>query len=159
MRRFHRFHREFWVGTLKRRGSHDLGLVVFDPLLQPDFRDRNYVDLFEVAEGKVGEFRKDVVRGLIGHPELFDDSAIQKAIDLYCRVTGINPEAEWVEAQAAKKDHQSVCWDCWAKGETVVVDRRLHSVCQSCGWIQCPECGACRDPRYGGCSGRIHRRH
>jgi len=158
VQKFQRFHREFWVGTLKRRGSDEKGLVVFDPLLQPDFRNRTCVDLFEVAEGKVGEFRKEVVRGLIGHPELFGDAAIQNAIDLYCRIAGINPEAEWAEAQARNKDHQSVCWNCWAKGARVFVDSRVDSICKRCGWVQCPQCGACRDPRFGDCPGGIYRR-
>ena len=43
-------------------------------------------------------------------------------------------------------NYQNICWRCGVK-----VDNRVDSVCKTCGWVQCPECGACKDPKHGGC--------
>ncbi|EDM27431.1 hypothetical protein LNTAR_04946 [Lentisphaera araneosa HTCC2155] len=47
------------------------------------------------------------------------------------------------------------CWDCLIKrGEKVIIDKRVDTVCKSCGWVQCHKCGACKDPKYGRCKNR-----
>jgi hypothetical protein len=34
----------------------------------------------------------------------------------------------------------SFCWDCYKRlGIKVTVDKRVDSVCSSCGWVQCPD--------------------
>src|SRR5438045_3189403 len=81
-RKVQRNHREFWVGTLKRRGSNEMGLVVFEATQQSE--SEACVPLFEVAENSVGEFRKDVVRQLIGNAIAFGEPAVQAAVDAYC---------------------------------------------------------------------------
>lgn len=59
--------------------------------------------------------------------------------------------------RAEKITYESICWDCYQKvGRLVSVYKGLHSVCTSCGWVQCPVCGACRSPEYGGCKDRVN---
>jgi hypothetical protein len=48
MKKIARRHREFWVGTLKRRGSTEMGLVVHDPLAHAA-TGTDYIVLYEVA--------------------------------------------------------------------------------------------------------------
>jgi hypothetical protein len=91
--------REFEVGTLKRRGREVLGLVVFDPLNQRSSKPGEFITLFEVAENILGEFRAEVVRLLLGSPDGFAQIEIERAVTAYCLAAGIDPEAEWLEAQ------------------------------------------------------------
>lgn len=54
-------------------------------------------------------------------------------------------------------DYLNFCWECYNKrGVHVKVKKSVHSVCNSCGWVQCPVCGACRDPKFGGCKDRVY---
>jgi hypothetical protein len=48
--------------------------------------------------------------------------------------------------------HASICWACHARGLTTRVDKRVDPECHSCRWAVCFKCGACRDPKHGGCS-------
>jgi hypothetical protein len=45
--------RKFYVGTLKRRGSDELGLVVFTADDQSGTINNNYVRLYELAEDMI----------------------------------------------------------------------------------------------------------
>jgi len=63
-----------------------------------------------------------------------------------------------IDMPDAPKEYTNTCWDCYAHGEHVTVDKRVDSTCEKCGWVQCPECGACRDPKHGGCIERIYRK-
>src|ERR1700733_7203838 len=56
-----------------------------------------------------------------------------------------------VDLPSTSANYQNVCWDCHGHGNEVIVDKRVDTVCKTCGWVQCFECGACRDPRFGGC--------
>lgn len=94
-----RLHREFWVGTLKRRNSIETGIVVYDPLARASMGD-GHVVLYEVAESCTGEFRKEVVRDLVGSVEGYPDLELNEAIDAYCRFAQIDVEAEWRLRQA-----------------------------------------------------------
>jgi hypothetical protein len=62
-----------------------------------------------------------------------------------------------VDLPSTSSDYQNVCWDCYAQGNEVIVDKRVDPACTTCDWVQCPECGACRDPKFGGCSDRVFR--
>lgn len=62
-----------------------------------------------------------------------------------------------VELPDTLANYQNICWDCYARGNEVIIDKRIDSVCKTCGWVQCSECGACRDPKHGGCQDRIYR--
>jgi hypothetical protein len=42
---------------------------------------------------------------------------------------------------------KSWCWSC----KSAVKDD-VNDVCDSCGWIKCPSCSACRSPEFGGCN-------
>src|SRR5436305_394134 len=90
---------EFQVGTLKRRDSEELGLVVLDPARQADQTRKEYALLYELAENRIGEFRAEVVLKLLGSPDQFARSDIEHAVDAYCRASGVDPEAEWLEDQ------------------------------------------------------------
>jgi hypothetical protein len=62
-----------------------------------------------------------------------------------------------LELPPTSADYHNYCWDCNAHGKQTLVDQRVDSVCNSCKWVQCPECGACRDPLHGGCPDRVRR--
>jgi hypothetical protein len=95
-----RRHREFRVGTLKRRDSEEVGLVVIDASRLMASTRRARIPVYECAEGRIGEFRAKVVLKLIGSPDQFSQTEIEQAVDAYCRAAGIDPEAEWLERQA-----------------------------------------------------------
>src|SRR5947209_6687735 len=99
MRRVRRRFREFHVGTLRRRDSADLGLVVLDPSVQTDGGEDGFVTLFEIAENQSGQFRAAVVWRLLGPPDQFSQAEIERAVDAYCHSAGIDPEAEWLDVQ------------------------------------------------------------
>jgi hypothetical protein len=83
-----RGHRVFKIGTLKRNGSDELGLVVLDPILQPKERPSRWL-LYEAAENQLGDFSKETVRELIGSPEPGRISDIEIAVDAYCKAQGL----------------------------------------------------------------------
>jgi len=87
MRKISRRHRHFWVGTLKRRDSKEVGLVVYDLLALP-FERREmvglYVRLYEVGVSTAGEFREAVVSNLIGGVDEYSDQDIENAVNAYC---------------------------------------------------------------------------
>src|SRR5262245_25308400 len=91
--------RKFHIGTLKRRNSEELGLVVFAATDQFGTTSGSHVRLYELAENTISEFHKDTVRPLIGSPDGFSDTAIEEAVNRYCQAAGIDPEAEWRELQ------------------------------------------------------------
>jgi hypothetical protein len=99
MRKVKRRHREFQVGTLKRRESETLGLVVLDPMRQQTGVGEAYISLYELAEDRVSDFRAEVVLSLLGSPDEFPITEIEQAVDAYCRMSGVDPEAEWFESQ------------------------------------------------------------
>lgn len=164
MRRIQLRHRQFWVGTLVRRNSDEVGLVVFDAAVQPPTAGPNYVDLFEVADGNRGNFRKDVVRELLGEPNGFSASAIQSAVDAYCRAVGIDPEAEWQAMLNAERrlqerhaeylrsvaipnrgnrrnSHRHRETPCYCK--EAYLDNSIQTECVGCGGIICYTCAGC----------------
>src|SRR4051794_31068402 len=104
MKKVLRQHREFWVGTLKRCNSTEVGLVVYDPLAW-EATGSDYVVLFEVAESVSGDFRKEVVRQLVGSVDGYSPSEIESAVDAYCRFAGIDVEAEW---QCRRQEQQTI---------------------------------------------------
>jgi hypothetical protein len=91
--------REFQVGTLKRPDSDALGLVVLDPRRQPERVGKGYIALYELADNRISDFRAEVVLKLLGSPDQFARSEIENAVDAYCQVSGIDPEAEWLDSQ------------------------------------------------------------
>jgi hypothetical protein len=76
--------------------------------------------------------------------------------DLVSRIQRDKARAE-VDLPGASADYQNVCWDCYRRGTEVIVDKRVDPVCETCSWVQCAECGACRDPKFGGCPNRVFR--
>ena len=76
--------------------------------------------------------------------------------DLVLRIQRDKARAE-VDLPGTSADYQNICWDCYAHGKEVIVDKRVDPVCKTCGWVQCSECGACRDPKFGGCPDRVFR--
>lgn len=94
-----RHHREFQVGTLKRRDSEVLGLVVLNPLHQPANPGTGFISLYEHAENRISDFRAEVVLKLIGRPDQFPRTEIEQVVDAYCRASGVDPEAEWLKNQ------------------------------------------------------------
>jgi hypothetical protein len=76
--------------------------------------------------------------------------------DLMLRIQREKARAE-VGLPSTSADYQNVCWDCYAHGQEVIVDKRIDPVCKTCGWVQCPECGACRDLKFGGCTNRLFK--
>lgn len=46
-----------------------------------------------------------------------------------------------------KGNYINVCWQCHN-----YIDTRVDETCKTCEWVKCPKCGACRDPKFGGCS-------
>jgi hypothetical protein len=94
-----RRHREFQVGTLKRRDSEELGLVVLDPLRLPANAGKGYLSLYECAENRISDFRAEVVLKLIGSPDQFPRTEIEQAVDAYCQASGVDPEADWLKSQ------------------------------------------------------------
>jgi hypothetical protein len=76
--------------------------------------------------------------------------------DLISRIQCEKARAE-VDLPNTSANYQNVCWDCWAHGKEVIVDRRVDAICKTCNWVQCFECGACRDPKSGGCPDRIFK--
>jgi hypothetical protein len=99
MLKVRRWLREFEVGTLQRRNSEGVGLVVLDPLAQTSQKPDKYITLFEVTENQLGEFRAETVLRLLGVPDQFARAEIEGAVDAYCRAAGIDPEVEWLNAQ------------------------------------------------------------
>jgi hypothetical protein len=93
MKKVVRGNREFWVGMLKRRNSDAVGLVVYDPDAKASIGDTHVV-LYELEESAIGEFRKEVVRQLVGPPDACTESALIDAVDAYCRCAAINPHAD-----------------------------------------------------------------
>jgi hypothetical protein len=89
MKKISRLYRHFWVGTLKRRGSSNLGLVVYDPLARATVGSGRVV-LYEVAESSTGEYREEVVRELIGGVDGYPDEKVEDAVNAYCRYAGIH---------------------------------------------------------------------
>jgi hypothetical protein len=156
--------REFHVGTLKRRYSDDLGLVVYAATDQFGAISGDYVRLYEMAEDKIGEFRKDTVRPLFGSSDSFSDAAVQEAVDRYCRAAGIDPEAEWQEQQEQEAElrrrHQAYLQSVGAPSHgsrrvarrhrttpcychQAYLDNSIHMECAGCGGIICYACGGC----------------
>lgn len=76
--------------------------------------------------------------------------------DLISRIQRDKARAE-VDLPSTSSEYQNVCWDCYAHGKEVIVDKRVDPVCKTCGWVQCSECGACRDPKFGGCPDRVFK--
>jgi hypothetical protein len=169
MRKVQRRHRDFWVGTLKRHNSAELGLVVYDPLARAA-TGNEYVVLFEVAESVAGDFRKEVVRELIGSVDGISNGAIESAVDAYCGFARIDPEAEWRCAKAAQhaivdahrrflagrglppartrspsghRHRVTHCYSCKCP-----LDNAIDVEGEGCSWIVC-RCGAC-GCGYGG---------
>jgi hypothetical protein len=48
-------------------------------------------------------------------------------------------------ARISLRPYQSHCWRCHSP-----VSADSQQTCGACGWVIC-DCGACRDPRFGGC--------
>ncbi len=40
--------------------------------------------------------------------------------------------------EADIKPYKHECWNCGIK-----LDSSIHKTCKTCGWVICPECGAC----------------
>lgn len=76
--------------------------------------------------------------------------------DLVSRIRAEKERAQ-LDLREKSQEYENICWECFANGSRVFLDRRVDSVCRACGWVQCPECGACRDPKHGGCSERSFR--
>jgi hypothetical protein len=76
--------------------------------------------------------------------------------DLVERIRSDKTRAQ-LDLPETSEPYDNICWDCYAHGRRVFLDKRVDPVCRTCGWIQCPECGACRDPEFGGYPDRIHR--
>ncbi|HVK09338.1 MAG TPA: hypothetical protein VM597_11225 [Gemmataceae bacterium] len=147
-------HREFQVGTLKRRDSEELGLVVLDLMRQPNEASKGDILLYEFAENRISEFRAEVVLKLLGSPDQFARSDIERAINAYCQASGINPEAEWLDSQrqeaglsfrvsgyAALRERYSECeipyeellsTSEWLERRALVLDRDKRQ-CVNCG--------------------------
>jgi hypothetical protein len=164
MRVVQRGMREFHVGTLNRRDSNELGLVVYAATDQYGTISGNYVRLYEAAEDKIGEFHKDTVRRLIGSPDGFNEAAVQEAVDGYCRATCIDPEAERREQQEQEAElrrrHQAYLRSVGAPSHSsrpvarrhrttpcycrqAHLDNSIHMECDGCGGIICYACGGC----------------
>jgi hypothetical protein len=164
MRLVRRRLREFYVGSLRRRNSEEVGLVVFTATDQFGATSDNYARLYECAENTVSEFHKDTVRPLIGSPDGFSDAAIQQAVDQYCVAAGIDPEAEWREVQSQEAEIRSrhlaylQSVGMLAQGSRRVsrrhrttpchchqayLDNSIHMECGGCGGIICYACGGC----------------
>jgi hypothetical protein len=143
MRKVVRHHRIFWVGLLKRRDSEEHGFVIYDPKVQHRTVHDGCVTLFEIAEMRSGEFRKEVVRGLIGNPIPPSDSAINAVLDRYLAVAGIDVESEWreLEKQQRRVSRHRYENHCWACGSSVN-DETLDRCVDGCGWVKC-SCGSC----------------
>jgi hypothetical protein len=143
MRRIVRRHRVFWIGLLKRRGSDERGLVIYDPKNQLRVMSDNYVTLFELAEMQAGEFRKEVVRGLIEQVDEFSDTEVEAALNKYLQVAGIDIEEEWKQREAERQVYwpgrdENHCWNCFQ-----AVDYETSPRCITrCGWVKC-SCGSC----------------
>ncbi len=74
--------------------------------------------------------------------------------DLVSRIQRDKARAE-VDLPSTPAAYQNVCWDCYSRGSEVIVDKRVDPVCKTCGWVQCSECGACRDAKFGGWPHRV----
>jgi hypothetical protein len=163
MKKVTRQHREFWVGTLKRRDSTELGLVVYDPLRRAA-TGSDYVVLYEVTESAAADFRKGVVRDIVGSVVSYPQHDVESAVDAYLRFAQIDIEAEWRRREAARqaivKAHQRFlagrglpeagtrlpsgqmhreahCYSCKSH-----LDNSVDVECEACRWIICC-CGAC----------------
>lgn len=66
-------------------------------------------------------------------------------------------ERAQLDLPATSAEYQNICWDCFAHGKEVIVDKRVDPVCKTCGWVQCVRCGACRDPKFGECPDRVYK--
>jgi hypothetical protein len=163
MRRVIRGHRTFWIGTLKRRDCPELGIVVHDPLTRAA-TGAGYVVLYEAAEAKCGDFRKEVVKTQVGSANSLSAAEIEGAIDAYCRFAGIDIEAERCEFETTRRAiveaHDHFLADrrlppaatrpasgekrrvahCYVCGRSL--DNSVDLECAACGWIVC-RCGAC----------------
>ena len=62
-----------------------------------------------------------------------------------------------LDLPATAAEYDNICWDCYAHGERVIVDKRVDPICKTCNWVKCVLCGACRDPKFGGCPDRVYR--
>ncbi len=143
MRKVVRYHCIFWVGLLKRRDSDEQGFVIYDPKVQARTIHDGCVTLFELAEMRWGEFRKAIVRGLIGNPVPHTDSAIHAALDRYLEAVGIDIESEWRELERQQRRvgrhrYENHCWAC----QRSVNDETLGRCSDGCGWVKC-SCGSC----------------
>src|SRR5579871_2003470 len=142
MRKVVRHHRIFWVGLLKRHNSEERGFVIYDPKVQHRTVHDVYVTLFETAEMRSGEFRKEVVRDLIGNPIPQSDSAINAALDRYLEAAGIDVESEYREIEkqqprVSRHRYENQCWKC----QRGVNDETLDRCADGCGWVKC-SCGS-----------------
>ena len=76
--------------------------------------------------------------------------------DLLIRIKQDNKRAA-INLPDIFNNYVNICWDCYQRlGIHVTVDKRYDSTCPTCGWVQCSECGACRDPKHGDCKDRIY---
>jgi hypothetical protein len=164
MRVIRRQLREFHVGTLKRRNSQEFGLVVFAATDQFGAVSSSYVRLYDLAENRIAEFHKDTVRQLIGSPDGFTDAAIEEAVDRYCYMARMDPEAECREVQrqeaVLRHRHQAYLQSVGMPAQVsrrvasrqrttpcychrALLDSSIHLECAGCGAIICYACGGC----------------
>lgn len=81
--------------------------------------------------------------------KLHEDTSLTE--DLISQITEDKKRAG-IDLPDSYSEYQSICWYCYAKyKKKVTVDKRVHPVCTTCGWVKCPVCGACRDQKFGGC--------
>jgi hypothetical protein len=82
MRKMWRGPRPYWVGTLRRIGSPEMDLVIYDPMARRRARS-GYIVLYEVAISSAAEFREDVVAKFIGGVDGYPEEDVRRAVDAY----------------------------------------------------------------------------
>lgn len=132
---------DYWVGKF----TDSLGRVfVYDPAIQ--FANSPFVYLYLVSALQVRKFDREKTRQQVVKIELPDaaEYAIQ-AYEKWKRVVGekIRVDGRYRLPTLAPSSRASGCWQCKVK-----LDGEFDIECKKCGWMICPNCGAC-DPNCG----------
>ena len=78
--------------------SPRLRLVVYDPRVQPGGTARDFVTLFDLLDRRAKHIRADEVGQNLRAASDLPSDELNAAVDEYCHVAGIDPDAEWADA-------------------------------------------------------------
>lgn len=138
---------DYWVGKF----TDNLGRVfVYDPAIQ--FANSPFIYLYLVSTLQVRKFNREKARQQVVKIDLPDaEEYAIRAYERWKKVVGekIRMDGRYCLPTLAPSFRATGCWKCKVK-----LDGEFDIECKTCGWMICPNCGACNP----NCASRIKKR-